>query len=256
MKQTLLPGAHKKKSFKAIAFALFLIFCSVLNAQDTIVTSIDSANANIGDTIVFPVRVINFFDVASISHKINYNPAVLTYLDYKNVNPDLGGFLLANNIDGTFIVSWFNVTSGVTLPDGILYEIVFIYNGGSCCLEWNLSSQENCQYSNLAATIIPALWKNGCISTIGILPFSHVQHQINIFPNPSDGNFKCQISNFKKQLEMQIINIHGQEILKDKFEINSSLYNKVIDLSMWPKGIYFITFRSKNIVKTERLVIR
>ncbi len=79
---------------------------------------------------------------------------------------------------------------------------------------------------------------------------------INIFPNPSNGKFKIQILKLETDVEMHIMNIHGQLLRKENFVISSSSFMKEIDLSMLPKGIYFINFRNENFVKTEKLVIR
>ena len=82
-----------------------------------------------------------------------------------------------------------------------------------------------------------------------------IEPQINIYPNPTSGKFKIQISNLMSDVEMFITNIHGQEILRDKFVINSPLFTKEIDVSKLPKGVYFINFRNVNFVKTERLIV-
>ena len=84
--------------------------------------------------------------------------------------------------------------------------------------------------------------------------------QINIFPNPSSGKFKIQISDpeslrDKSEVNMQIMSIHGQIIHKENFMINSSSFTKELDLSKLPKGIYFISFRNQNFVKTEKLLV-
>jgi len=80
--------------------------------------------------------------------------------------------------------------------------------------------------------------------------------RINIFPNPTTGKLKIQISKLKNDVEMRITNLHGQIMLNDNFTINSPSYIKEIDLSMLPKGIYFINFRSGNFVRTEKLLVK
>jgi len=82
------------------------------------------------------------------------------------------------------------------------------------------------------------------------------EYGLYIFPNPCSGKFKIQISKLKSEVEMLIMNIHGQEILRDKFVINSSSYNKEIDLSNLSKGIYYINFRNKKFIRTEKLVVQ
>ena len=50
---------------------------------DTIVTTIGSVKACIGDQIIIPVHVTNFIDVGSVSHRITFNDTVFTYIGYQ-----------------------------------------------------------------------------------------------------------------------------------------------------------------------------
>jgi len=110
---------------------------------------------------------------------------------------------------------------------------------------------------------------DGCLSTASItvtwvtctsIEDRYGVPQISIFPNPTTGKFKIHPefsgSKSKTDVEMRIMNIHGQEIFRDNFVINSSPYTKEFDLHMLPKGVYFINFSSENFVKTKKLVIR
>jgi len=154
----------------------------------TIVTTIDSAIACTGDQIIIPVRVTNFIDVASLSHRLTFDTAVLTYTAYQNVNPVLTGFFLANGIEGNFAASWFNFVVGATIPDGILYEIVFTYNGGNTCIQWDLSQPDNNVYSHLSSAQFPATWIDGCVENAGFTPNILIQPNnktINITGNTS-----------------------------------------------------------------------
>ncbi|MCD4680223.1 MAG: hypothetical protein K8S00_07530 [Bacteroidales bacterium] len=144
----------------------------------TIVTTIDSVSACTGNQIIIPVHVTNFIDVASLSHRITFDPAVLTYNGWQNQNPALVGFFLANSTVGNFAASWFNPVVPATIPDGILYEIIFTYNGGSCCLEWDLSQPSNNAYSHISGSSFPADWIDGCVENGGYSP--------NILTQPVD----------------------------------------------------------------------
>lgn len=84
---------------------------------------------------------------------------------------------------------------------------------------------------------------------------------IKIFPNPTNGKLKIQISespNFigKSGYEMLITNVQGQVVRNEDLIITSSPDSKVIDLSDLPKGIYFIRFRGNGFVKTKKLVMQ
>jgi hypothetical protein len=77
-----------------------------------------------------------------------------------------------------------------------------------------------------------------------------------IFPNPNDGNFKFLISNFNKDIQLEIRNLHGQMIFEESIISNAPTFTKEFNLTMLPKGVYLINFRSKGFTVTRKLVIK
>jgi len=60
---------------------------------------------------------------------------------------------------------------------------------------------------------------------------------IQISPNPSNGVFTLTFQQFQnKNLEIEIFNSFGQQINKDILNAKT----KTIDISRFPKGIYFL----------------
>jgi len=162
----------KNKLFKVLV--TILIFSATLNAQITIVTNIDSATECIGDTIIIPVHVTNFIDVTGFHQSINFDQTSLSYAGYQNINSNLqiGNFLVSNT-GASVISSWNTTSSSASIPDGILYEIIFIYNGGSSCL------QGAGTYFDIGGPI-PSTWIPGCINPILDVDLGHDQI---IFPD-------------------------------------------------------------------------
>jgi putative heme degradation protein len=71
---------------------------------------------------------------------------------------------------------------------------------------------------------------------------------LNIFPNPSNGVFTITFQNMpNKNSEIEIFNSLGQRINKDVLNTQT----KTIDISSFPKGIYFlkISFGEKYVFK-------
>ncbi len=81
------------------------------------------------------------------------------------------------------------------------------------------------------------------------------EYNLVIYPNPSSGKFKIHISKLETDVEIQIMNIHGQLLRKENFVIFSSSLMKEIDLSKLPKGVCFIVFKSPDFIKTLKLLI-
>jgi len=120
-------------------------------------------------------------------------------------------------------------------PSGFVYYLVEAVDSVSC----NPSKTTN----NYSATISNIASNNGS----GISEFNE-NNFINISPNPSNGTFTLTLQNFPTQdLEIEIFNSLGQRINKDVLNTQT----KTIDISSFPKGIYFlkISFGEKYVFK-------
>jgi len=63
----------------------------------------------------------------------------------------------------------------------------------------------------------------------------------NIFPNPTNGPITININNnINKNTRLKVINILGIELISENFNTTTVFSNKVIDISGFPDGVYFI----------------
>jgi len=124
----------------------------------TIQTSVASASACPGTEFGLAVSVTNFNNVGAISLALNYNPDILTYTGYSNVNSALGtGDLVVNATGGTVYVSW-SSANGATIGNGTLFSFLFTGVTGSSSLQWNSSF---CEYTTVLGDNIPMTFSNG-----------------------------------------------------------------------------------------------
>ena len=137
----------------------------------TIVTTAGSAQACSGDTLVIPINVENFIDVASASLVLEFDPAVLTFLNAQNLNASMALMnpFLVNASANSVLLSWFSV-SPANIGTALLAEYVFVYHGGSSNLSWDLSTSGNCEYTDLLSNVLPATFINGSVSAASAAP--------------------------------------------------------------------------------------
>ena len=64
--------------------------------------------------------------------------------------------------------------------------------------------------------------------------------EFNFYPNPSDGEFNLQFKGKGKPTEVRITDINGKEIYREELQGFSGSYDKEINLSDAPKGIYLL----------------
>jgi len=101
---------------------------------------------------------------------------------------------------------------------------------------------------------------NECIDTSDCVNISNVyvvendsRYLINIFPNPGNGVYEVEISNFEnKKVVLYITNILGEEI--KTIEAESREFK--INLSQQPKGIYFVKMEDKEGIITKKIILQ
>lgn len=104
---------------------------------------------------------------------------------------------------------------------------------------------------------------NGCSSSAtGII---HVDNcigipennalSISVLPNPTTGAFQIKIQNVNEAFELGLYNDLGQKIFNETITPQNNEFNKNVDLSNQPKGLYFLKLYGKESVKIEKIVL-
>ncbi len=97
-------------------------------------------NPTVGSVSV-PLTVQNFSNVGAVSIKFSYDPAVLTF---DGISDAPNGDFTANAGGGVVSIGWFDVSGStpLTVPDGLLLNVNFTYNGGSTALAFDQALTE------------------------------------------------------------------------------------------------------------------
>lgn len=92
--------------------------------SNNIVIKIDSVSGGVNSEVIVPVRGINLSNVGAITLRINFNEALLEFIDSLNLNPLLSGALIGKS-NGVISIVWDN-TTGVNLPDDKIVDLKFL----------------------------------------------------------------------------------------------------------------------------------
>ncbi len=93
------------------------------------------------------------------------------------------------------------------------------------------------------------------VSPVGI---NEVENMLNysIYPNPSNGKITIVINKINADINLQITNLQGETIHKELISKYKQDYSFDTDLSVYPKGIYFIRFINKSFTTVEKIVLQ
>jgi N-acetylneuraminic acid mutarotase len=91
----------------------------------------------------------------------------------------------------------------------------------------------------------------------GVASFAKQTGGISVYPNPSNGQFNLQITNYEVGIKnIEVYNILGEKVYSNPFAIHNSQFT--IDLSSQPSGIYLYRVMAEdgNLIGEGKLVIQ
>ena len=83
------------------------------------------------------------------------------------------------------------------------------------------------------------------------------KNSINVFPNPSNGNFKFNYSStYIGEVQVEIKDITGKTINRIQFSKNNESFNGIFNTKKLNNGFYFLFIHESNSIKSTKLVIQ
>jgi PKD repeat protein len=80
---------------------------------------------------------------------------------------------------------------------------------------------------------------------------------VSVFPNPNSGSFTVKFSSTKNEnVKLKIMSMLGEVAYNEEELSVNGEFVKVIDLSKYAKGIYFLIIENNNNILTEKIIIK
>lgn len=214
-----------------------------------------ASNLPVGDSIVFTFATTVDF---SAYQQYNYTTYLSYYDDVRYANDTTRGFV--ENMNFTYN-PWLTDTIHVAsfpylLKAGYGYNC-YKWNNGSCVVAdsnhsinasgWQkvaVNKYENCHG-------VDSVYINLVTGIEDVYGFGNM----SIFPNPTTGKLTLTISGINENVKLSVVTTHGQEIYTDEFYTIYSGTTRQIDLSAYPKGIYFIKLANDKSVNVKKVVV-
>ena len=118
------------------------------------VTTVPLITAITNSPIHVPVTVTGFDTISAFTLRLEYDPAVISYTGYSNVNSSFGGIIVNNlPINSSLhrvMMLWSNVTPVTLPPNSKLLDLDFTYLSDTTALTWNNTANggSDCEYAD------------------------------------------------------------------------------------------------------------
>ncbi|HEX8504736.1 MAG TPA: T9SS type A sorting domain-containing protein [Hymenobacter sp.] len=78
-----------------------------------------------------------------------------------------------------------------------------------------------------------------------------------VYPNPSTGIVHLTINNLQgKKVELSVLNVIGSVMYRETLTEMNDRYTKMLDLSKFANGLYYVRLEADNTSQMTKLVIR
>ena len=136
----------------------------ILTVLPNIITTCETVTGCPGQLVV-SIPVTDFIEVGAFSMVLNYDPAILTYTGYQDLNTNLtGGTFAGNATGGKIYLSWSRTTTATIAIGDTLINLVFTGVTGVSTLIWDVGVQGSCEYNTGDGLIIFSTWVNGGVT--------------------------------------------------------------------------------------------
>ena len=110
-----------------------------------------------------PITASNMQNIASLSLRLTYNPSIITYSGYQNVNPSLSSQIAIFGSNGVILTSWFSLIP-VSLVNDTLYVLNFSGTSGSSNLIWDTLTTGACEFNDQNGSVLSSHYVNGSVT--------------------------------------------------------------------------------------------
>jgi len=111
--------------------------------------------------VTIPVTVNGFSNITALSLRLDYDPSVLTFTGYENVNSELADLIVNDQTVSPSLhkvmMVWSDMTPRTIPAGGKIVDLLFTYVSGTTALTWNNTSNDgsDCEYADANGNPLP-----------------------------------------------------------------------------------------------------
>lgn len=93
-------------------------------------------------------------------------------------------------------------------------------------------------------------------NTTDVKPLTAKAASLNVYPNPSTGQFTVSSSILAGNVSLKVLSLLGNTVYQQRFNSGSASFEQLLDLSSLPAGIYLLTANDGKQQINQRIIIR
>lgn len=82
------------------------------------------------------------------------------------------------------------------------------------------------------------------------------QSELSVYPNPTNGNFNIRMTTKTNKVTTEIINLAGQIVSTNTFNVAGNKIDQAINATNLPKGVYIVKINDGDSTQTKKLIIK
>jgi len=235
--------------------AVIVTFLTGITKDTLSVTAVTPCSESVAKTVALNATLLPPTPTSITSSTGSYNACIGNQITYTVVVAAPTTTQVAASVYRWTKPNNTSIVSATTDSSSITLQFNTGYTGGSVTCK----GQTPCGIQGTAKS--QALTHTGCPVGTVIIPFakaSQLELELNVYPNPNDGNFNLDLktnSSFQQSLMIEIIDINGKIVKKYSAKTESGFYTKHFSESILAGGIYTLRVIANNKVKDIKLFI-
>ncbi|MEI7981205.1 MAG: carboxypeptidase regulatory-like domain-containing protein [Bacteroidota bacterium] len=199
-----------------------------------------------------PVHATEITNMGSFQFTLDFDASKLTYTGTSNWYTGITDVLVGTPAAGKLTFVWAASTAGITITDGIFFNVDFTYNGSLdfANIGWSDNPTPR-EFADYNGTIFLPYYNSGFVTGRGVGVPENGPQSIKVYPNPASDVVNVKSDFTIKSIE--VLSFIGQTVYTQN---NLDTKQIQLNVSSFGSGVYFVKLNTSEGVKTTKITVK